>query len=136
MDSMYTFRNRYRMYIICGICCYMLVWYKTSLYISYVINLQQAVWIYLLYCKDCTNEKNYWIWFLPTSWISSCSISQSKIFSINWLLSYRFFQNSLVTAQKIKFRGILDNSSNQINFSDVKDFINLNKKKKYDIKRG
>ena len=33
------------------------------------------------------NEKKYRIWFLPTSGISSCSISQGKIISVNWLLA-------------------------------------------------
>ena len=36
-------------------------------------------------------RKNYGIWFLPTSGISSCGISQGKIISLNWLLCYRFF---------------------------------------------
>ena len=36
-------------------------------------------------------RKNYRIWFLSTSGISSCGISQGKIISVNWLLCYRFF---------------------------------------------
>ena len=46
-----------------------------------------------MYWNDYTdwNEKKYRIWFLPTSGISSCGISQSKITSVNWLLCYRFF---------------------------------------------
>ena len=36
-------------------------------------------------------RKNYRIWFLPTSGISSWGISQGKIVSVNWLLFYRFF---------------------------------------------
>ena len=56
---------------------------------------KQAVWINLLYWNDFTdwNEKNYRIWFLPTSGISSCGISQGKIISVNWLLCYRFFRH-------------------------------------------
>ena len=37
-------------------------------------------------------RKNYRIWFLPTSGISSCGISQGKIISVNWLLCYRSFE--------------------------------------------
>ena len=40
-------------------------------------------------------QKSYRIWFLPTSWKSSCGISQGEIVSVNWLLCYRFFQNIL-----------------------------------------
>ena len=36
-------------------------------------------------------RKNYKIWFLSTSGISCCGISQGKIISVNWLLCYRFF---------------------------------------------
>ena len=36
-------------------------------------------------------RKNFKIWFLPTSGISSCSFSLGKIISVNWLLCYRFF---------------------------------------------
>ena len=36
-------------------------------------------------------RKNYRIWFLPISEISSCGISHGKIISVNWLLCYRFF---------------------------------------------
>ena len=36
-------------------------------------------------------DKSYRIWFLPTSGISSCGISQGEIISVNWLLCYRFF---------------------------------------------
>ena len=36
-------------------------------------------------------RKNYRIWFLSTSGISSCGISQGKTISVNWLLCYRFF---------------------------------------------
>ena len=34
-------------------------------------------------------RKNYRIWFLPISGISSCGLSQGKIISVNWLLCYR-----------------------------------------------
>ena len=37
------------------------------------------------------NEKNYRIWFLPTSGISSFGFGSYKIISVNWLLCYRFF---------------------------------------------
>ena len=42
---------------------------------------------------SCLNKarKNCRIWFLTTSGISSCDISQGKIISVNWLLCYRFF---------------------------------------------
>ena len=33
------------------------------------------------------------IWFLPTSGISSCGISQGKIILVNWLLCYGFFDH-------------------------------------------
>ena len=36
-------------------------------------------------------RKNYRIWFLPISEISSCGISHGKMISVNWLLCYRFF---------------------------------------------
>jgi len=36
-------------------------------------------------------RKNYRIWFLPTSGISSCGISQGKTISVNSDLCYRFF---------------------------------------------
>ena len=36
-------------------------------------------------------RKNYRIWFLHTSRISSCGISQGNIISVNWLVCYRFF---------------------------------------------
>ena len=39
------------------------------------------------------NSNIFWIWFLPTSGISSCGISQGEIISVNWLLCYRFFVN-------------------------------------------
>ena len=38
-------------------------------------------------------RKNYIIWFLSTSGISSYGISQGKIISVNWLICYRFFLN-------------------------------------------
>ena len=47
-------------------------------------------WFYRL-----EREKNYWIWFLPTTGVSSCGISQGEIISVNWLLCYRFFQRFL-----------------------------------------
>ena len=47
-------------------------------------------WILLSISFQHIREK-YRIWFLSTSGISSCSISQGKIISVNWLLCYRFF---------------------------------------------
>ena len=41
-------------------------------------------------------RKNYRIRFLATSGISSCSISQGKIISVNWLLCYRFFDRLVI----------------------------------------
>ena len=69
---------------------------------------KQAVWINLLYWNDfygLEREKKYRIWFLPTSGISSCVISQGKIISVNWLLCYRFFHFN--SAQNLHFTLIL-----------------------------
>ena len=65
-----------------------------SVWLIYFLKLKQDVWINLLYWNDFIDwneKKNYRIWFLPTSGISSSGISQSKIISVNWLLCYRFF---------------------------------------------
>ena len=52
-------------------------------------------------------RKNYRIWFLPISGISSCGISQGQIISVNWLLCYRsFFKNkfiSIISKKKLTF---------------------------------
>ena len=58
---------------------------------------KQAVFINLMYRNNFTDwneRKNYRIWFLPTSGISSSGIWQSKTISVNWLLCYGFFEKS------------------------------------------
>ena len=40
-------------------------------------------------------RKKYRTWFLPTSGISSCDISQGKIIAVHWLLCYRFFESPI-----------------------------------------
>ena len=50
-------------------------------------------------------RNNFRIWFLPTSGISSCGISQGKIISVNWFLCYRFFGiNSDLRANGLYYR--------------------------------
>ena len=50
-------------------------------------------------------RKNYRIWFLPTSGITSCGISQGEIISVNWLLCYWFFELFLEIVTNLCIKG-------------------------------